>query len=382
MEGHLYQRGKSKVWYLLYDAPLSNGRKRNLRSIRIGRMSKSEADAKKREILSKVDTGRLHEDGASASIEQFLSGWLDATRDRLALRTAERYASIVKLHVVPVVGNVRLSKLTADHLRRIYKTIKEKGLSNQTCLHVHRALHTALQYGVREERILSENVAGRVKAPAVERREPAPVSREQIRFLMAAARGTPLEVPIAVAAVTGLRRGELLALRWQHVDLDKGSLFVAASLEHSRAASGRIRFKGPKSKTSRRVIPLAPECVMLLRSHKAQQEEERGFAGDAFVDNDLVFPNPDGTPWPPDTFTAQFSQLAKSVGMRGFRFHDLRHAFASLTLGDGASIKEVQTLLGHSSPVVTLSVYARSIEGLGRQAVNELARSLLGSERA
>ena len=382
MEGHLYQRGKSKVWYLLYDAPLSNGRKRNLRSIRIGRMSKSEADAKKREILSKVDTGRLHEDGASASIEQFLGGWLDATRDRLALRTAERYASIVKLHVVPVVGNVRLSKLTADHLRRIYKTIKEKGLSNQTCLHVHRALHTALQYGVREERILSENVAGRVKAPAVERREPAPVSREQIRFLMAAARGTPLEVPIAVAAVTGLRRGELLALRWQHVDLDKGSLFVAASLEHSRAASGRIRFKGPKSKTSRRVIPLAPECVMLLRSHKAQQEEERGFAGDAFVDNDLVFPNPDGTPWPPDTFTAQFSQLAKSVGMRGFRFHDLRHAFASLTLGDGASIKEVQTLLGHSSPVVTLSVYARSIEGLGRQAVNELARSLLGSERA
>ena len=190
MEGHLYQRGKSKVWYLLYDAPLSNGRKRNLRSIRIGRMSKSEADAKKREIPSKVDTGRLHEDGASASIEQFLSGLLDATRDRLALRTAERYASIVKLHVVPVVGNVRLSKLTADHLRRIYKTIKEKGLSNQTCLHVHRALHTALQYGVREERILSENVAGRVKAPAVERREPAPVSREQIRFLMAAAGGT------------------------------------------------------------------------------------------------------------------------------------------------------------------------------------------------
>jgi integrase len=117
---------------------------------------------------------------------------------------------------------------------------------------------------------------------------------------------------------------------------------------------------------------------MLLRSHKAQQEEERGLAGDAYLDNDLVFPNP----WAPDTFTAQFSQLAKSIGMRGFRFHDLRHAFASLTLADGVSIKEVQTFLGHSSPVVTLSVYARSIEGLGRQAVNELARSLLAVERA
>jgi integrase len=366
---------------LLYDEPANNG-KRNLRSVRIGRMPKGEADAKKREILSAVDRGMAREHAASTSLEAFLNSWIEATRDRLASRTAERYASIVKLHIVPVIGNIKLSRLTPEHIRKIYKTVKEKGLSNQTCLHVHRALHTALQYGVREERILSENVAGRVKSPAVERREHAPVNREQIRFLMAAANGTRLDVPIAVAAITGLRRGELLALHWKHVDLDKGTLFVGASLEHSRAASDRVRFKAPKSKTSRRVIPLAPECVMLMRSHKAQQEEERGLAGDTYVDNDLVFPNPHGSPWPPDTFTMQFSKLAKSVGMRGFRFHDLRHAFASLTLGDGVSIKEVQTLLGHSSPVVTLSVYARSIEGLGRQAVNQLARSLLAPQRA
>ena len=171
-------------------------------------------------------------------------------------------------------------------------------------------------------------------------------------------------------------------MRWRHVDLDKGSLFVAESLEHSRAGIQRLRFKGPKSKTSRRVIPLAPECVALLRSHKAQQEDEKALAGEAYTDNDLVFPNPDGQPWPPDTFSMQFAKLAKSVGMQGFRFHDLRHAFASITLADGVSIKEVQTLMGHSSPVVTLSVYARSIEGLGRRAVNELARSLLVPERA
>ncbi len=345
-------------------------------------MSKFEADAKKRQILSKVDKGMLQERAGSTSVEQFLYSWLDATQERLAPRTAERYASIVKLHVVPVVGGIKLSKLEPEHLRKIYRTIHDKGLSKQTCLHVHRALHTALQYGVREERVLPENVADRVKAPAPEKREPTPMNRDQIRFLIAAAKGTRLGVPIALTAVTGLRRGELLALRWRHVDLDKGSVFVAESLEHSRAINERVRFKAPKSKTSRRVIPLAPECITLLRSHKAQQEEERGAAGGAYVGNDLVFPNPDGSPWPPDTFTSQFSKLAKSVGLRGFRFHDLRHAFASLTLSDGVSIKEVQTLLGHSSPVVTLSVYARSVEGLGRQAVNELARSLLAAERA
>ncbi|MGA9946582.1 MAG: hypothetical protein WBP75_16315, partial [Candidatus Cybelea sp.] len=116
-------------------------------------------------------------------------------------------------------------------------------------------------------------------------------------------------------------------MRWPLVDLDKGSLFVAESLEHSRAANQRIRFKGPKSKTSRRVIPLAPECVTLLRAHKARQEAEKTLVGGAYTDNDLVFPNPDGQPWPPDTFSMQFAQLARSVGMRGFRFHDLRHAF-------------------------------------------------------
>ncbi|MGB6599613.1 MAG: tyrosine-type recombinase/integrase, partial [Candidatus Cybelea sp.] len=120
----------------------------------------------------------------------------------------------------------------------------------------------------------------------------------------------------------------------------------------------------------------------LLRAHKARQEAEKTLVGGAYTDNDLVFPNPDGQPWPPDTFSMQFAQLARSVGMRGFRLHDLRHAFASITLADGVSIKEVQTLMGHSSPVVTLSVYARSIEGLGRRAVNELARSLLVPERA
>ncbi len=172
--------------------PLSKGEKRNLRSVRIGKMSKTEADAKKREFLSKVDKGLVRERATSMSVEQFLNSWLDATRDRLAPRTAERYASIVQLHIVPVVGNVRLAKLAPEHLRKVYRTARDKGLSNQTCLHLHRALHTALQYGVREERILTENVASRVKAPAVEKREPTPMNREQIRFLIEAAKDTRL----------------------------------------------------------------------------------------------------------------------------------------------------------------------------------------------
>jgi len=126
------------------------------------------------------------------------------------------------------------------------------------------------------------------------------------------------------------------------------------------------------------VIPLALPVIEALRQHKADQERERQDCGAGYSDNDLVFCNPDGSVWPPDSFTKQFAGIAASVGLAGlFRFHDLRHAFASITLKNGASVKEVSTLLGHSSPFLTLSTYAHIMEGMGREAVNGLARSLL-----
>ena len=115
----------------------------------------------------------------------------------------------------------------------------------------------------------------------------------------------------------------------------------------------------------------------MLREHQAAQENARQLFP-FYINNDLVFCNPDGAPWPPDTFTVQFAKVANKVGLKGFRFHDLRHAFASLTLADGRPIKEVQVLMGHSTANTTLSVYARAIEGLGREAVDGLAKSLLG----
>jgi integrase len=375
MEGSLYQRGKDKVWYLRYDAPSANGEGRKQKNIRIGQMSKTDAEVRKRQVLRNLDEGTSQEVRSTLTVEEFLGAWLAATRDRLAATTHVRYADVVKRHVVPIIGRVRLSKVVPEHLRRVYKSVREAGLSNRTCLHVHRVLHTAFNYAVREERILKENVVSLVKAPRPDERELQPMSRDRVRLLIEAARGSRLETPVALAAVTGLRRGEVLALRWRNVDLERGSLYVVESLEQTREFG--LRFKCPKSKSSKRFVPLSPECVALMLSHKVEQDKSK--ASVAYNDLDLVFPNADGSPWPPDTLTAQFGNLAALVGLKGFRFHDMRHAFASITLADGVSIKEVQTLMGHSSPTVTLSVYARSMEGLGRKAVNDLSRSLLAS---
>ncbi|MGC2362803.1 MAG: tyrosine-type recombinase/integrase [Candidatus Cybelea sp.] len=373
MEGHLYKRGRSKTWYLLYDLPKAHGDKRKQCSVRIGKMPKSHAEARKREILRRVDQGTW-QSAPSLTVEKFLRLWLDATRPRLAAKTHERYSSLVQLYVLPVIGQLRLGKVEPKHLRQLYQSIIEKGLSKQTALHVHRALHTAFAYGVREERILGENIVSLVKAPQPDARTPMNISREQVRAVILAAKGGRLKIPVILAATTGLRRGELLALRWSDVDLDHASVHVLQALEQTR--TNGVRVKSPKSRSSRRLVPIAPECVEMLRKHKAEQGVTRT---PEYSDNDLVMPNTDGSPWPPDNFSAQFSKLARTAGCRGFRFHDLRHAFATLTLSSGTSIKDVQNLLGHSSASLTLSTYAHVLEGAGRAAVNRLGSSLLGS---
>ncbi len=383
MEGHLVElRGKrgGRVWYLVFDNPRERGAKRQQERVRIGSMPKNHALARKREILRKVDKGTWVRERRDLTVERFLTDWLEAIKYDLATNTHVRYTGLVKQHVIPRVGTLQLAKLTPQHLTRIYQAVRAEGLSPQTALHVHRALHTALNYGVKVTKDLSENVASRLKAPRVERRVSTSITPEKVRTLIEAARDTRLEVPVTLAALTGLRRGELLALKWAWVNLDQGSLFVAEALEHTRGHG--VAFKAPKSRTSRRVLRLAPECVALLRAHKEAQDAVKAEASEAYTDLDLVFPNPDGAPWPPDSFSVKFGKLARTAGCQGFRLHDLRHSFATLVLADSVSIREVSEMLGHSNASLTLSTYCHAVPGVGQAAVNNLARNLLGAEGA
>lgn len=344
-------------------------------------MPKNHAVARKREILRQFDNGTWREERPDRTVEEFLKSWLDATRYRVAATTHARYSGLVSRYFVPVIGGTLLRNVTPEHIRKIDRTLVEQGLSPQTRLHAHRALHTAFAFAVEEEGLLEQNVISKVRAPKVESRTVTSISHDKVRAVLTAVHGTRLEAPVVLASLTGLRRGELLAVRWKNVRLDgdKPALHVTQALEHTRAHG--VRFKAPKSEKSRRLVPLAPESVTLLRSHKARQDEIKSRAGAAYADNDLVFPNPDGAPWPPDSFSVQFGKLTRLAGCEGFRLHDLRHGFATLMLADGVSLKEVSGLLGHSAESLTLSTYAHVIEGYGRAAVTSLAATLLGSAK-
>ncbi len=377
MEGHLSQRGKSKTWYLVYDEPTMQGQKRRQRWVRIGRMSKSGAQESAREILRQIDEGTWT-DNRKRTVADLLNTWLKDNEHRLAAKTWEGYESKLRCHIIPAIGEIPLAKLKPKHVVDAYAAIRAKDLSARTLVHIHRILHAALNYGKKTLRAVKENVASSVPSPGGVSRELAPLREEHVRTIIEAARGTRLEVPVLVAALTGLRRSEILALGWKRsVDLQRGVFAITHVLEQSRRYGVRLKAK-TKSRSSRRVIPLANEVVEVLKAHRARQDDDRKRLGHAYVENDLVFCNEDGTPWPPDTFTKQFADIARLVGMKGsFRFHDARHAFASLTLKNGAPVKEVSALLGHASPMLTLSTYARVIEGMGREAVNGLAESLL-----
>ena len=145
MEGYLYQRGKSKIWYLRYDSAPVDG-KRNQKNVRIGKMTKSEAEAKKRDMLRKLDDGTLFDAPAVLTVQSFLETWLDSQKHYLATNTHERYTSLLKRHVIPSLGSVKLAKVQPEHVRRIYQTMNDQGLTARTQLHVHRVLHTAFNH--------------------------------------------------------------------------------------------------------------------------------------------------------------------------------------------------------------------------------------------
>jgi len=371
MKGYLRKRGR--VWYTTIELRRPDG-ERKQKCIRIGEMSKAEAQGREREILRAFDSGEWTDD-RSLTVADLLKTWLEDNEHQISATTWEYYETNIRLHLIPALGTVPLSKLTPRHIVDAYAQIRSRGLSGQTCLHVHRVLSAALNYAKKTLRVVKENVAESVPSPKVERKELPPLSAQQVRTIIEMVRGTRLEIPVLVAALTGLRRGELLALKWRGVDFERGRIVVTEALEQTRRHG--IRFKAPKSRSSRRVLPAADELLEILREHKARQGEQRARFGASYVDQDLVFCEESGVPWPPDTFSRQFSVMTRNAGLAGFRFHDSRHAFASLALTNGTSIKEVSALLGHASATLTLSTYAHVIAGMGREAVSGVAKSVL-----
>ena len=308
------------------------------------------------------------------SLRRMAAQWLQEAQHNVAPKTHQRYKEIVDLHLIPALGALPLGKLQPSQVQAYYNKALSSGrrdgaggLSAQTVVHHHRVLHVALKRA-RALRLIAQNPVEDVSRPRVERQEIEVLDQAEAAALLAAARGTRLFPTVVVALGTGLRRGEILGLRWSDIDLDQATLSVVQSLEQTKAG---LRFKTPKTKRSRRTIALSPSLVEELQAHRVKQAAARLALGMGKAQ--LVFTTIDGDPIQPDSVTKMFARLVERAKVRPISLHALRHTHATDLLRAGVHPKIVsERLLGHASIAITMDTYSHAIPGLQQDAAQRI----------
>ena len=353
MRGHIRRRGE-RSWELKYEIGTDPRTGRRVTQYRSFKGSKREAQAELVRLMDTVRRGE-HVDPAKLILAEYLDRWEQGWAAlQVGPKTRERYVELLRLHVRPHIGALPLHKLQPVHLAELYAKLLSTGLSARTVGHVHRCLHKALIVAV-EWNLLARNPAAIAKPPKVQAREIEIITVEQAQKLLQCLRGRALHPIIMLALATGMRRGELLALRWCDVDLDAGTAQVARSLEQTKAG---LRFKEPKTKHGRRSIKLSASVVTELRGHWKQQQERRLKAGQGrAVESDLVFPSWDGTVRSPNATTREWVRALAEFRLPAISLHALRHTHASQLIAAGMDPVAISRRLGHASPTITLNVY-------------------------
>jgi integrase len=310
-------------------------------------------------------------DAGKLTVEEHLRQWLsDSVRDTVRRSTYERYESIVRVHLIPTIGRIKLKTLTPAHVRGLYRAKLDVGLAPRSVLHIHRTLSKALKQAVMDG-LIPRNIADAVKAPQAHKKEVKPLTPAEVTLLLSAASGDRLEALYITAVHTGLRRGELLALKWTDVDLDAKTLSVQGSLDKDGT------FNPPKRSKSRRTEKLTSQAAEALKGHRARQNEERLQLGSLWEDRDLVFPNRSGKPMNADNlYHRGFKPLLKKAGLSGFTFHSLRHTCATLLLSKNVNPKIVSEMLGHATISQTMDTYSHVMPGMGDIAAEALESAL------
>jgi integrase len=371
-EGSIYRR-KDGRWTA--EISLEGGKSKFLYG-----KTRREVQEKLKKALYEQQQGMLVT-GAQQKVGQFLTHWLEDVHKRsIRPRTYERYEEIVRLHLAPGIGYHQLQKLSAQHLQSFYAKKLEEGLSTTTVISFHNVLHKALETAVRWN-LIARNPCDLVSPPRRKRFEIRPLSMQQIQQFLAVARGHRQEALFILALATGMRRGELLALKWQDLDLEQGTLQVRRILTRipSRLPGKGYEEAEPKTDKGRRSIALPSFAAEALRQHRLRQTEAKLKAGPAWQDRDYVFCTSIGTHLNPtrDVLDA-LKSLLEQAGLPDIRFHDLRHSSATMLLGMKVHPKIVQELLGHSQIAITLDIYSHVLPTMQEEAMHKLDEALGG----
>ena len=368
-EGGITRHKKSGLYMARYTVQTPTGSKRKT----LYGKTRREVDEKLTKAKADRDGGLLF-DADNMKLGEYLGRWLtDSVRDTVRPTTFERYEQMVRLHIRPVLGQLKLKNLTSTHVRGLYRQKLDAGLAPRTVQYVHVTLHKALEQAI-VDGLIPRNVTEAVKPPQVRREEMRPLTAEQVRILFDVGAGDRLEALYVLAVTTGLRQGELLGLKWDDVDLEEGTLRVRRTL--TTAKSGPA-LAAPKTKGSRRTVRLKQTPLSALKSHLNRQLEEIDRAGDRWRENGLIFASEAGEPLDRRIITThRFKPLLKRAGLPQIRFHDLRHTCATILLSKNVNPKVVSEMLGHSSIAITLDTYSHVLPTMQESAADAMEEAL------
>ncbi len=376
MKGHIRQRsaGSGELRYDFGTDPATGKRRVATSTVRGNR---KDAEVELRRLLRTLDTG-AHIDPTRLSVGQWLEQWLETVRTEVSPKTHERYGEIVRNFLIPSLGNLALTKLKPTDIQRAYNTWvtggrldgRSGGLSPQTRRHIHRVLRTALARALEQE-VIARNPADAFKKrlPKVDPRPMATLDADQSARLLEAIAHSRVYWPVLLALSTGMRRGEVLAVRWKNVDLDRATLRVMESLEQTKTG---IRFKAPKTDRTR-TITLPAYAVEELRRLRRQQAEDLPALGVRQTGETLLCARADGEPHQPLSLTYEFARfMGRMKDLPRVRFHDLRHSHPTQLLASGVHPKIASERLGHASVGITLDLYSHVTDTMQGDAALKL----------
>jgi integrase len=362
MKGHIRRRGENS-FELKYEAGIDPRTGKRITKYASVKGSKKDAQIKLAELIAAVAAG-THVDGNKITVAEFVRSRIDQweVSAHISAKTAARYRELLKNQIVPHIGAMLLQKIRPLHVEQWHNDLRTKGrrdgkgLAPRTVGHAHRLLSSALSDAAENDLVLRNVVAS--KAPPKVADEEMTIVRDVPAFiaeLKASSRN--LYVPAMVSLFTGLRRGEVLALRWKHVDLGNKLAQVREALEETPQHG--VCFKAPKTKAGRRDISLPDVLVDVLREHRRAQLELRLRLGTGKLqDDDLLFADIDGRPLSPNLLSGAWGHYAQRIGLPAVTFHALRHTHASQLIDQGVDIVTISKRLGHGKPDITLRIYA------------------------
>ncbi|NTU84676.1 MAG: site-specific integrase [Chloroflexales bacterium] len=327
----------------------------------------------RKEVVEKLQAlQRAHAAGVTftkLTVKEFLEQWLEQTVKRKnRVRTYDKYAEDIEHHLIPALGHHQLAKLTPSHVQALLNQLADANLSHRSIRNVRAVLRCALNQALRFGYV-TRNVATLIDVPGDVTFKPVMIDEEQARRLIEATRGHRFEVPFRVALGLGLRKGEILGLRWEDVDLTAATIKITGSLQRQR---GKLERSGTKTEASVRTIALPPTLLAMLRAHHERQALQRTVAP-RWTDSGLVFTSSVGTAIEPSDLSRAFKKVLKRAELsEDFRFHDLRHACATFLIVMGAHPRVVMEILGHSQIGTTMNIYAHVLPRIQRDAVTGL----------